>query len=157
MIGQPIVIDDIAFNILANTAEMTMEFLPEGIELLKESDAGTDRKLEEPVPGLNEAEIIDVNHEENEDDKAGYKSNDEESMNEDNTIEEEPDQQHEDELDVVQNYNCDTCGQVFNSKKRLRKHMIKKPGWLVAKMKHTPTKKYACEICERTFRKSKTK
>ena len=41
----------------------------------------------------------DVNREKNED-KAGYKSNDEESMNEDKTIEGEPDQQHEDELDV---------------------------------------------------------
>jgi len=27
---------------------------------------------------------------------------------------------------------------------------------LVAKMKHMPTEKYACEICERTFRKSQT-
>ena len=53
------------------------------------------------------------------------------------TIEGEPDQQHEDDLDVsndttvtttetgsvrdvVQDYNCDACDQVFNSKKRLR-------------------------------------
>ena len=91
LVDQPIVIDDIAFNILANTTEKTMEFLPEGIQLLKESDAGTDRKLEEPVPGLNEAEIIDVNHEENEDDKAGYKSNDEGSIKEDKTVKGEPD------------------------------------------------------------------
>ena len=90
----------------------------------------------------HEVEITDgdANHEENEDDKAGYKSNDEESMNKDKTIEGEPDQQHEDELDVrdgVQDYNCDTCDQVFSSKKRLKKHMIKK---------HTPIGEYACEI-----------
>ena len=42
-------------------------------------------------------------------------------MNADNTIEEGPDQQHEEELDVVQDYNCDACDQVFNSKKRLKK------------------------------------
>ena len=51
LVDQPIVIDDIAFNILANTTEMTMESLPEGIQLPKESDAGTDRKVEKPVPG----------------------------------------------------------------------------------------------------------
>ena len=40
-------------------------------------------------------------------------------MNADNTIEEGPDQQHEEELDVVQDYNCDACDQVFNSKKKI--------------------------------------
>ena len=48
--------------------------------------------------------------------------------------------------DVVQDYNCDTCGQVFNSKKSLKKHMIKK---------HMPIGKYACEISDRKVRKSK--
>ena len=51
LIDQPIVIDDIAFDILGNTTEMMMESLPEGIQLPKESDAGTDRKVEKPVPG----------------------------------------------------------------------------------------------------------
>ena len=88
----------------------------------------------------------DVNHAEHEDDKTGYKSNGEESMNEANTIEEGPDQQHDDELDVVQDYNCDTCDQVFNSKKKLKKHRTKED---------TPEGKHACEICERTVKESK--
>ena len=67
-------------------------------------------------------------------------------MNADNTIEEGPDQQHEEELDVVQDYNCDACDQVFNSKKRLKKHRTKE---------HTPEGKHACESFERTFRESK--
>ena len=79
---------------------------------------------------------------ENESDDEGYakditggdKSNDEGSVNKDKTIEGDSNQQHEKESEV------------FNSKKRLKKHMIKK---------HTTGGKYACEICERTFRKSK--
>ena len=42
---------------------------------------------------------------------------------------------------------CDTRDQAFKNKETLKKHMI---------MKHTPIGKYACGICERTFRKSKT-
>ena len=48
---------------------------------------------------------------------------------------------------VIEDHNCDTCHQVFNSKKRLKKHR---------KKKHTTGRKYTCEICEKTFRKSKT-
>ena len=56
--GQPIVIDDIAFNILANTMEMTMETSSEGIQLPKESEEEADKKPEGLVPDPNEAEIV---------------------------------------------------------------------------------------------------
>ena len=49
--------------------------------------------------------------------------------------------------DVVQDYNCDTADQVFNSKERLKKHMAKK---------HTQKRKYAGEFRERSFREQKT-
>ena len=67
-------------------------------------------------------------------------------MNADNTIEEGPDQQHEEELDVVQDYNCDACDQVFNSKKRLKKHMTKK---------HTPEGKHVVNFVKERLESKK--
>jgi len=57
--GQPIVMDDIAFNILVNAMERTMEISSEGIQLPKVSEEETDKKPEGLVSDPNEAEVID--------------------------------------------------------------------------------------------------
>ena len=48
--SQPIVMDDIAFNILENATEMTMETSAEGIQLPKESEEETNIKPRELFP-----------------------------------------------------------------------------------------------------------
>ena len=48
---------------------------------------------------------------------------------------------------VIEDHNCETCHQIFNSKKSLKKHMRKK---------HTSIGKHVCETCERTLKETQT-
>ena len=56
--GQPIVMDDVAFNNRANTLKMTMETSSEEIQLPKESEEETNEKPKGLVPDPNEAEVV---------------------------------------------------------------------------------------------------
>ena len=45
----------------------------------------------------------------------------------------------------IENHKCEKCDLVFNSKKSLRKHMIKE---------HVAVGKLACQFCEKTFKQA---